>query len=171
MKTLILTILLSLTPNAFAETNSVYTDLKADCIVVSQATDEAPIDFFTSECKAYGGYTLKESGGDLRYGPELIFNGKEINLQRPLSFHQLASRKIEWAYDLTRDNEGSGTINFKALIYRISEDTDHKGKSATFLHVIRLKGEDSCLIGKVKTNQQARDLANNTDAECIELEF
>lgn len=150
------------------QTNSIYTDMKADCIVVSSATDKAPIDFYDSECKAFGGFTLKESGGDLRYGPQLSFAGKEIDLKRPGAFHSMGSQKIEWVYDLTRDEEGSGTLKFKALIYRLSvanEDPDKKDSS--ILYVVRLNGEKSCVIGTAATNEKARELANNESAQCL----
>lgn len=150
------------------ETKSVYTDMKKDCIVVSSATDKAPIDFYDSECKAYAGFVLKESGGDLRYGPELSFNGKQIDLQRPGHFHNLGSEKIEWVYDISRDEEGSGELKFKALIYRLSvanEDPDKKDSSV--LYVVRLDGEKSCVIGTAKTNEAARDLANDKSAKCV----
>jgi hypothetical protein len=159
-----------LSVSAFAETKSVYTDMKTDCIVVSSATDKAPIDFFESECKSYGGYSLKENGGDLRYGPELSFNGTQIDLQRPGHFHNLGSEKIEWVYDLARDEEGSGKLNFKALIYRLSvanEDPDLKDSSV--LYVVRLDKQKSCIIGTAKTNEAARELANNKTAKCASV--
>lgn len=174
MKNVILSSLISLASvAAFAdsktETKSVYTDLKTDCIVTSSATDLAPIDFFESECKAFGGFVLKENGGDLRYGPELSFSGKEIDLQRPGRFHNMGSQKIEWVYDVTRDEEGSGELKFKALIFRLSvadEDPDKKDKSV--LYVVRLNSEKSCVIGTVSTNEQARALANDAAAKCVE---
>lgn len=154
---------------AQTKTSSVYTDLKKDCIVVSDATDAAPIDFYTSECKAFGGFTLKESGGDLRYGPELSFEGQEINLQRPPNFHQMGSQKIEWVYDLIRGEEGDGTLKFKALIYRLSiADVEPDRPDQSVLYVIRLNGKKSCLIGTSKTNEGARQLANNKSAPCVQ---
>lgn len=175
MKAILSISLVLATSSIFAKTTktqSVYTDLKKDCIVVSSATEAAPIDFFTSECKAFGGYTLKESGGDLRYGPELSFNGKEINLQRPSSFHNMGSSKIEWVYDLTSDEEGSGDIKFKALIYRLSVANieDPYKEDTSVLYVIKLDGEKSCVIGTTKSNTSARALANNVSAPCATLE-
>src|SRR4051812_25370259 len=84
--------------NAATETkwDSVYTDVKKDCLTVSSSNDKAPIDFFASECKAYGGYQLRIAGGDLRYGPELSFGGAQLDLQTPGAFHDMASDKIEW---------------------------------------------------------------------------
>jgi hypothetical protein len=147
------------------ETKSAYTDLKADCIVVSSSTDKAQIDFYTAECKAYGGYALRITGGDLRYGPELAFNGVQLDLARPFGFHDLGSDKIEWVYDLARDEEGNGEIHFKALIYRLNV-ADQDGHDKSFLYVVRLNGEQSCVIGSVTNNEGARDLANDISAKC-----
>ena len=172
-KTILMLALTSLTTAALAKTvtASVYTEISKDCIMVSQATEEAPIDFYTRECKAFGGYKLFESGGDLRYGPELSFEGKTIDVQSPESFHQMASDKIEWVYDLTQDKEGSGEIKYKALIFRLGIDSNPlKTKDATALFVIKLDGAKSCVIGRVATNAEARALANNTAAKCVTLD-
>ncbi|HPI39241.1 MAG TPA: hypothetical protein PLJ21_00450 [Pseudobdellovibrionaceae bacterium] len=172
----ILSLILVISNLSFAniETNittvSTYTDLSTDCILVSESTDLAPIDFSTKECKAFGGYTLRESGGDLRYGPELSFQGTAINLQRPSAFHSMGSQKIEWVYDLEKNKEGFGEIHFKALIYRLSvANIDSNGentKDKSVLFVVRLAGEKSCLIGRVLTNKDARDLANSLKSPC-----
>lgn len=153
------------------QTASKYTDLKNDCIVVSQSNDESPIDFYSSDCKAFGGYTLKEAGGDLRYSPELSYNGTEIDLQRPATFHNMASKSIEWVYDLTQGDEGDGEINFKALIYRLSvADINPSKKDKSVLYVVRLDKENSCVIGTASNNEAARKLANNTAAKCVTLD-
>ena len=151
---------------AKTETKSVYTDMGKDCITVSSPTDKAPIDFYESDCKAFGGFVLKQTGSDLRYGPALSFEGKEIDLQPPYSFHQMESSKVEWVYDLTQDEEGAGTIKYKALIFRIGMDGDSSGKPANKLYVVKLDGKNSCVIGTVSTNQAARALANNASAAC-----
>lgn len=153
------------------QTASKYTDLKADCIVVSQSTDESPMDFYGSECKAFGGYTLKETGSDLRYGPELSYKDTEIDLQRPGTFHNMGSQKIEWVYDVTSGEEGDGEINFKALIYRLSvADMNPNKKDKSVIYVVRLDKEKSCIIGTASSNEAARKLANNTAAKCVTLE-
>ncbi|MGE5085932.1 MAG: hypothetical protein ACM3MG_06485 [Bacillota bacterium] len=153
------------------QTASKYTDMKADCIVVSQSTDESPIDFYSSECKSFGGYTLRESGSDLRYGPELNYQDTEIDLQRPGTFHNLGSQKIEWIYDITQGEEGDGEINFKALIYRLSvADINPTKKDKSILYVVRLNKEKSCLIGTVSSNEAARKLANDSSAKCVNLD-
>ncbi|MFM6929065.1 MAG: hypothetical protein ACKOX6_11415 [Bdellovibrio sp.] len=173
-KTAFLLTLSAISLNALAQnkqTASNYTDMKADCIVVSQSTDESPIDFYSSECKSFGGYTLKESGGDLRYGPELSYKDTEIDMQRPGTFHNLGSQKIEWVYDITRGEEGDGEINFKALIYRLSvADINPTKKDKSTLYVVRLNKEKSCLIGTASSNEAARKLANDSSAKCVTLD-
>lgn len=169
MKTIITLITTFVTLNAFAATSqkSLYTDLTKDCVAVSSATDQAPIDFYEAECKAFGGYRLTITGGDLRYHPELYFGDTKIEIETPMSFHDTASTNIEWAYTHTIDNEGSGTLVWKALIYRLnSVDSEDPNKNSETLYVVRLKGKMSCLLGQVKTNAEARALAYDAKAIC-----
>jgi hypothetical protein len=145
---------------------STYTDLKADCVIVSQATDKAPIDFFSSECKSFGGYRLQETGSDLRYGPALSLNGNDLEIGRPGSFHEMDSTKVEWMYTVSRDEEGSGEIEWKGFIYRLSVDNSEGTGSSSNLFVVRLDGEKTCFLGNAKTNEAARALVKNAKATC-----
>lgn len=166
MKTIIT--LLALSAQAFAgdlvpsspktEWRSVYTDLNSDCVVISVATEEAPIDFYQAECKSFGGFQLFIEGGDLRYGPELRFGKTGIDLERPMSFHDMGSDKVEWVYHSTIDNEGVGSIEWKGLIYRLSEASEDGERDVSILYAVRLSGEKSCVLGKVLTNEAAREL-------------
>lgn len=172
MKTFITLITTLVTVNAFAGNtkttrNSLYTDLNKDCVAVSSATTEAPIDFYAAECKAFGGYRLTITGGDLRYHPELYFGDTKIEIETPMSFHDTASTKVEWAYTHTIDNEGVGTLEWKALIYRLnSVDSEDPNRNSDILYVVRLNGKNSCLLGQVKTNAEARALAYDAKAIC-----
>ncbi len=142
-----------------AEIGSVYTNIKEDCLDVSVPTELAPIDFYDAACKSFGGYNLTISGGDIRYSPRLSFGAKEIALINPYSFHDLGSDKIEWVYNLSRDSEGSGTLVWKALIYRLNVQNNEAMKDESILYVVRLDGENTCSLGTAKTNEEARDLA------------
>lgn len=144
---------------AHAATGSVYTSIKADCVVVSEPTQSAPIDFYEATCKSFGGYGLSIAGSDLRYSPRLTFGATEISLSGPGSFHDMGSDKVEWMYDLTRDEEGAGTLVWKALIYRLNVYNQETQKDDSILYVVRLDGEKSCSIGTAKTNEEARRLA------------
>jgi hypothetical protein len=151
---------------------SVFTDFNKDCIVVSEATDLAPIDFYEAECKAYGGYSLQEDGGDLRYGPRLSYAGKEIDLQRPFAFHSMASSKVEWVYELKRNSEGEGKIQFKALIYELVTDDEWQGRSfegKLLVYVVRLQGAKSCVTGVTSSREAARKIAHKSNAKCVKL--
>ena len=145
--------------SAQAKISSVYTDVQKDCIEVSSSTDQAPIDFLEIQCKAFGGYSLSISGGDLRYSPELAFGSKKIELMNPYAFHDLGSNKIEWMYSLTRNAEGDGQLTWKALIYRLDVQNNDTMRDESFLYVVRLDGEKSCSLGTAKTNEAARKLA------------
>lgn len=157
-------------PNAKTEWNSIYTDLKTDCVEISSATEEAPIDFYEAECKSFGGFQLKIQGSDLRYSPNLNFGDKEIELNRPMSFHDLGSDKIEWMFQKTVDNEGVGKIEWRGLIYRLSvADPEFPERGdASILYVTRLDGVKSCHLGKVRTNEEARKLVMDPKAQCKE---
>ena len=147
------------------ENKSVYTDITKECVTIQASNDTSEIDFLETECKSFGGFTLKISGGDLRYGPELSYAGTEIDLQRPMGFHDTGSAKIEWMYQLTRDADGSGSIKWTGLIYRLVV-SDENGTNSSILYSVRLDGAKSCLIGKSKDNAVARQLVLGSKANC-----
>lgn len=145
---------------------SVYTDLNTDCVEISAATEEAPIDFYEAECKAFGGYRLLIEGGDLRYGPMLSFGETTVDLNRPGSFHDVGSTKIEWVYQHQIDSEGAGRIEWKGLIYRLSVSSIEGDREDSILYSVRLDGHKSCLIGTSNSNEKARELVYNSRAHC-----
>lgn len=149
-----------------AAIKSAYTAIKTDCLEVSVPTNKAEIDFFDASCKSFGGYNLTITGGDLRYSPALNYGAKKIDLLHPSSFHNLGSEKMEWIYDLTRDEKGIGTIVWKAFIYRLGVYNDVLQKDESVLYVVRLDGEKSCALGTAKTNTEARKLALS-QANCV----
>lgn len=172
MKTIITLFTTLVTVNAFAGNaqttrNSLYTDLKNDCVTVSSATDQAPIDFYEAECKAFGGFRLTITGGDLRYHPELYFGNTKIEIETPMSFHDTASTKIEWVYNHTIDNEGAGKLEWKGLIYRLNQvDSENPEKNTDVLYVVRLDGAKSCLVGTTQSNVKAREMVSNSKPGC-----
>lgn len=145
---------------------SVYTDLSKDCVVVAAANEQAPIDFYTAECKAFGGFQLTITGGDLRYHPELSFGGAAIVLDNPYTFHDMASNKVEWMYRKTTSADGSGSLQWIGFIYRLSEAKEDGSADQQVLRVVRLDGAKTCSIGSVATNEQARALVLNAKAAC-----
>ena len=145
---------------------SAYTDIQNDCIVISEASDQAPIDFYEAECRSYGGYQLYIEGGDLRYGPKLVYNGARIDLKRPGNFHDPGSDKIEWVYRHTLDAEGSGSIEWTGLIYRLSVVDSENGTDSSVLYAVRLDGEKSCVVGTSATEEEAHSLIYHSRADC-----
>ena len=151
-----------------AEWKSVYTDTAKDCVVVSASTERAPIDFSSSECKSFGGYRLLLDGGDLRYGPSLSFGGESLEIGRPGAFHDPSGTKWEWMYRHEIDEEGSGTVEWKGFIYRLSVSNEEGTGSTNQLHVVRLDGAKTCHLGVAKTNEQARAMVKDASARCTE---
>lgn len=166
MKVLALALLFSVQAYAATTTKSVYTDSVADCVVVSQNTKQAPIDFSETECKSFGGYRLGVSGGDLRYHPVLSYGGSAIELETPGAFHDVGSQKIEWVYKHTIDKEGSGSVKWVGLIYRLSVAKQDGQSNDSILYAVRLDGAKSCLIGDTDDNVKARELVANSTPGC-----
>jgi hypothetical protein len=148
-----------------AEWKTVVTDTQKDCVVVSSATDEAPIDFFASECKAFGGFTLSITGSDLRYAPELTFADSTIDLKNPPSFHDLASTEIEWLYEHKISNEGLGEITWRGIIYKLSSASEDGESDVEFFYAVKLNGAKSCALGKVETKAKAVKLVH--ESKCL----
>jgi hypothetical protein len=135
---------------------SVYTSVAAtECVEISKSNDSAEI-----------GYRLRIGGGDLRYHPDLQFGGTPIELSVPGSFHDMGGERVEWLYISTRSGDGSGSLDWRAPIFRLNVDDTGTGKSRSVLYVVRLNGAQSCLIGSASTNDAARTLAHNLNAPC-----
>jgi hypothetical protein len=148
------------------EWKSVYTNLKTDCVAISAANDKAEIDFADSECKAFGGYELHIDGGDLRYGPSLLFKGQPLEIGRPGAFHDPGSDKVEWIYAKTSEADGAGTIAWKGFVYSLSVANQDGEGSKRELTAVRLDGENTCSLGLAKTNEAARQLVRDSKPGC-----
>lgn len=168
MKSTLAIIALFISFSSFADWKSITTDLSKDCVVISAATEEAPIDFYEAECKAFGGFQFYIQGSDLRYSPRLDFRGEEVSLVRPMSFHDLASNDVEWIYKSQMDNEGAGNISWKGLIYSLSAATEDGESDEVLFYSIRFNGVKSCVVGKTKTVDEARTLIQSENAVCLE---
>lgn len=157
---------------ATTRVESSFIDIDKDCVVVSSATENAPIDFFESECRSYGGYRLSIKGSDLRYSPRLSYLGREIEILRPMSFHDMNDSQIEWIYSLDVDDEGSGQIDWKGLIYQLSvadvEEEEGSIGDRPVYYAVRLQGEQTCVIGTVETSAEARVLIADPATPCLE---
>ncbi len=159
------------------DVESVYTSvLSSDCVTVasSELETDPEIDYYDAECSALGGYQVFVRGGDIRYSLELSYNGVQIPLPRPASFHDLGASKIEWRYERQYSEHNSGIV-YTALIYRLNYESYDAQKeefvSTDELVVVRLKGEKSCVIGQIeeqeKMNVLARALADDKNAQCV----
>lgn len=172
MKTLmILATILSSVPAFAADTvkwGSVYTNLKKECVEFASATEKAPIDFYSADCKSFGGYRLQWSGGDIRYAPTLSFNGQDLDMGRPGAFHDLGSDNVEWMYKTIRNEEGIGEIEWKGFVYRLSVANENGDGNKDILYAVRLDGANSCFLGSPKNNEEARALVKNAAAPCVD---
>lgn len=166
MKIALALLFIPFTASAATEWKSVYTNLDKDCVEISLSTTQAEIDFADSECKAFGGYELHIAGGDLRYGPELSYQGEALEIKTATSFHDMASRNIEWVYTRDVDPAGDGKIEWRGLVYRLSL-ADASGGSRNVLFAVRLDGKDTCLIGEAVDNVAARDMISKSRKGCI----
>ena len=151
-------------PWARAENLSVRIDAVSDCTVVSSSNEQAPIDFYESECKAFGGYRLKIKGSDLRYGPELSYSGTKIDLQRPLGFHDMASTTLEWLYDREVNNIGMGSLQWRGLIYAL--EISQEEVSIIQYYGVRLAGRKSCVVATSGDKDSVRQRLLDPQASC-----
>jgi hypothetical protein len=137
-----------------------------DCIEIAKTAENAEGDFYEAECASYGGYRLRIVGGDLRVHPDLQFGGEPIRLNLPGSFHDMGSGKVEWLYSATREADGSGSLEWRGLIFRLKVSNPEGGSDRSVLYVVRLNGARSCVLGTASENDEARALAQNPDAPC-----
>ena len=134
-----LTFLISINCFAAPLWESAIVNSENDCVVISSATDKAPIDFYKAECKSFAGFRFFIEGGDIRYSPSIYFGNEKIDLHRPSQFHDMASNNIEWLYTHDIDVEGSGEIIWKGIIYQLAiADEDENGHDKDVFFSVRL---------------------------------
>lgn len=171
MKTILISLIAAFSVSAFAkiENKSVYTSVDPqDCITIesSEFQTDPEIDYYTAECAGFGGYKAIVSGGDIRYNLSLNFEGQDITLARPPSFHDLGSKMIEWRYE----QDPNKSVKLTSLIYRLTVTDGADGTNSDVLYVVRLNGAKSCLIGAVSSgdlNERAREIADDASAQCL----
>jgi hypothetical protein len=152
---------------ASAKWGSVYTGVAPkDCIEIAKTAENAEGDFYEAECTSYGGYRLRIAGSDLRFQPNLQFGGEPISLGLPGSFHDMGSDYAEWLYSASREADGSGALEWRALIFRLKVSNPEGGKDRSVLYVVRLNGPRSCLLGEASSNDEARALGQDPNASC-----
>jgi hypothetical protein len=172
---LFVVVLFSLQAKAALEVTQTSLDRKS-CIIYDEAAMHATpeIDFLTQECPGLGGYQVMISGADARYPLSLVYNGKQIQLTRIQSFHDVVSNKVDWLFARTKDGE----VIYKALIHQMLLNTDdHKMIQARI--VTKLDKEKTCSVGLVKQakgmkiaelNALARKMAEEVDSlKCMDL--
>ena len=155
------------TPSATTATRSIEmvpVDTVKDCVVVSSATGDAQIDFYESECKAFGGYKLNIKGSDLRYSPVLSYVGHEIDMQRPFQFHDMADTSIEWLYEREVDEIGVGKVQWRGLIYSL-EVSEEQSSSVQF-YGIRLNKKKSCVVAIAASKELAQKAILDPNSAC-----
>lgn len=151
---------------AKSEWKSVYTNTKKDCVTIQESNENSEIDFYEADCKSFGGYRLKIAGGDIRYAPQLSFNGTDLPMGQPEGFHDLGSDNVEWVYRRESQADGQGSIEWKGFIYRLNV-SHGPDDSREVLYAVRLDGEKSCFLGYPASNREARAMVQNLSRPCL----
>jgi hypothetical protein len=159
--TLSLLSVLSTTVLAESAYHSEYTPVgEGNCRITSRAGSKDEMqDQFTSVCPGRDKMKVSWSGFDARDWISLTYKGKTANFMVWNGFGGVSGKKLEWRY------LGSKLV---ALIIRMEQTNPETSKAVANLFVIRLNTKDiekSCIIDKVKTNEEAQaiadDLSNN----------
>ena len=165
---------------------STYTPLtESDChfLKLSSWDADAPIDYFTQECPAYGGYRIILTGGDLRSWLQLIRQtptGPEINefyqdvWQNLGQFPYVSGSVLEWRYSWpeTTTHINDRVPELVGLIYRVSGSDPEDLSDRSRLVVVRLMAGNlresrPCLLGVVNGNEEARALLDTPSTPCF----
>lgn len=166
--TCLLALLIFIPKLTFAQ-ESFYTPLdlaKCKTIESSENDPNAEIDYFTSKCPGRDGYDVIVTGGDLRSWVILEKKGKLIFDSRidvfenaPGGFPYVSGGMLEWRYGKDK--------KLSALIFRISGQVENTAdgkmlhaKDISHLIIIRALSDGFCFLGKSKTNDEARIVAD-----------
>ena len=143
---------------------SLYTSvLPSDCRAPSQtvAAQFKARGVSAQECPAIAGWRVFVVASDANSWLELRSDEVEWSSETALVYDSPiglfpsagASRNIEWR----RLRNGKPT----ALIFRVgAQDSSNTGKRVSRLFVVRLEAARACLIGRVRTNEEAHALAD-----------
>jgi len=158
--------------DAVALSYSVYTSIAAkDCTDPEGDYADQP-DLGVFACEGLRDYSVRrvESDSangtwlDIRRKDQVFSLRKDFNrLQEIGNFPVLGADKIEWRLDKTLDQA-------IALIVRVvvqDNAVNTEPSNVSRLLVVRLAPGVPCLLGIVKTNDEARQLADNVSAVCI----
>ena len=143
-----------------ANYTSDYTPLEKCRVIESSDNDpEAQIDYFTEECPGKDGYRIFHEGGDLRswivikQGNKVIADLLQAVMQNaPGPFPYVSGKVMEWR------SLGKTPI---AIIFRIAGTNETGAQTKSKLLVVRLTGENACLIGTTTSNKEARKIADS----------
>jgi hypothetical protein len=138
-------LLVGVSAQAGEQIGNMITETDRDCLMISSSTAESEDVFYESECKAFGGYTLKVVGKEDRVGPALSYRGFDITLKDPDFPHKLASKNIEWFFSRSYYPNGAGTVDWFGMVYQFEVQTP-KGKVLQYYGLHLLKGQ-SCVVG------------------------
>ena len=156
---------------ATANNSSEYTSLREeDCQILNMVDN-----LHQANCPSKANYLLRTFSRDLRSGVDLIYGNHEVSYA-PIP-HFNIGQTAEWRYEKIGYSK-----KYHSLIYRIyTAQIDPLDGDAFYLPreqdkqqlvVIRLNKEKSCLLGVIEPsknmNREARKLADNKLAECIE---
>ena len=135
-------------------------------ILEDSALEKDPvIDHFKHLCPGLAGYQVMHVGGDMRSWINLIYKGKDIDLEKdslaacPGQFQSKANDVVQW-----RGFRKDGKFKPYAIIYRmVSSDVDKNNIPLETLVVIKLDGEKSRVVGHVTAkegNEKAEAMAD-----------
>ena len=166
-------------PMGYTSTYTPLTESGCHLVKLSNWDADAPIDYFTQECPAYGGYRIILTGGDLRSWIQVIRhtpNGPEVNefyqtvWQQVGQFPYVSGTVLEWRYKWP---EMTSHINDRVpeligLVYRVDGSDPEGLRDISKLVVLRLEAEATpCLLGIVDGNEEARALLDTPTTACI----
>ncbi|EDN65839.1 conserved hypothetical protein, secreted [Beggiatoa sp. PS] len=143
-----------------ANHTSDYTPLEKCRVIESSDNDpEAQIDYFTQECPGKDNYRIFHEGGDskswivIKKGNKVVVDLQQAVMQNaPGNFPYVSGKVMEWRY--------LGKIPI-AIIFRIAGSNDTGTQTKSKLLVVRLTGENACVIGATTSNVEARKIADS----------
>lgn len=145
---------------------SEYSPLDKCSIITQKEYANEPNDAYEARCPTHDGYSVTILGGDVRTWLTLQKGKNTVNLQGigegDVYFPIISGTKLEWRYQLAGEQK-----KLIALIFRVTgQDPDATpDKEKTYLYVVRPLTNGFCILGKAKSNEAARHIAD-TAKQC-----
>jgi len=141
--------------------------LLEDCTRLDPPSPDEPDLGGEFDCPGFGKYDVRVATADVRSVLSLVREGREIHFasdpeySEPGQFAYVTDKVVEWRF-----READGERHAHALLFRIHGQDPDTFEDVSHLIVARLEGTRGCVLGTTRSNEEAREMADDVELRC-----